>query len=478
MAIDTEVVVKTEQQFRTAFDHLKQKSLDLRKEPIAARKVRLKKMLKWLLANRERVKQAVFNDFKKPPVEVDISEIYPVITEIRHALDHLDQWVKPIKVDAPMTYLGTWSEVRFEPKGVCLIISPWNFPFNLCLGPLVTCLAAGNAALIKPSEVTPNTAALIGQFVKEVFDGEVIVVEGDKEVSTQLLQLPFDHIFFTGSPAVGKIVMKSAAAHLSSITLELGGKSPAIIHSSANIGDTAKRIAFGKFLNNGQTCIAPDYVLISDDIKEDFIAELKSQVIKLFGDSSSIGQQSASYGRIVSSRHFSRVVELWEDALKRGAKVEMSGEMNAEDNFFHPAIVSSVPLEARVMDEEIFGPILPIVTFSSAKEVIEIVNSKPKPLALYVFGKDRAFREEVLSGTSSGTVCVNDCVTQFTHPNLPFGGVNNSGIGKSHGKYGFIAFSNEKPVLRQKRGFTLAYFFHPPFTKSMSRLIEPIIRWF
>ncbi|HRW98020.1 MAG TPA: aldehyde dehydrogenase family protein [Cyclobacteriaceae bacterium] len=460
------------------FEELRRMSTILKGETVSDRKARLTKLLRWLMSNRQRVKDAVYADFRKPAVEVDISEIYPVIGEVKHALKNLERWSQPTKVDAPINYLGTWSEIHNEPKGVCLIISPWNFPFNLCVGPLVSCLAAGNAALLKPSEATPHTSRLIGEMVREVFDGEVVVVEGDKDVAASLLDLPFDHIFFTGSPAVGKIVMRAAASHLTSVTLELGGKSPAIIDRSARLREAAKRIAFGKFLNNGQTCIAPDYVLVHEDKKEEFIGYLKSQVTTLFGQGQTITKESDSYGRVVNDQHFGRLREMLEDAIEHGAKLEYSGEIHRESRFFHPVIMTGVSMNAQVMNEEIFGPILPILTFKDPEEVIEIVNSKPKPLALYIFSTSRAFMDAILGRTSSGTVCVNDCVTQFTHPNLPFGGVNNSGIGKSHGYYGFMAFSNEKPVLKQKRGFALAYLFHPPFSKRMRTLLEPIIRWF
>ncbi|MCB0487862.1 MAG: aldehyde dehydrogenase family protein [Cyclobacteriaceae bacterium] len=460
------------------FEELKRKSVELKKETVAARKARLSKLLRWLMSNRQRVKEAVFADFRKPAVEVDISEVYPVIGEIKHALKNLERWSQSTNVDAPINYLGTWSEIQYEPKGVCLIISPWNFPFNLCVGPLVSCLAAGNVALLKPSEATPHTSRLIAEMVKEVFDGEVIVVEGDKDVAAALLELPFDHIFFTGSPSVGKIVMRAAANHLTSVTLELGGKSPAIIDRSARLKEAAKRIAFGKFLNNGQTCIAPDYVLIHEDKKDEFIGYLKSEVTTMFGSGETITEESDSYGRVVNEQHFGRLSEMLEDAIERGAKLEYSGEIRQQSRFFHPVILTGVSLDAKVMTEEIFGPILPVLTFKDQEEVIEMVNSKPKPLALYIFSTSRKFKDSILSQTSSGTVCINDCVTQFTHPYLPFGGVNNSGIGKSHGYHGFVAFSNEKPVLKQKRGFALAYLFHPPFSKRMRTLLEPIIRWF
>ncbi|MEQ9412646.1 MAG: aldehyde dehydrogenase family protein, partial [Cyclobacteriaceae bacterium] len=346
--------------------------------------------------NRSRLKEAVHKDFQKPSAEVDISEAYPVIGEIKHALSDLDQWVRPTKVDATINYLGTRSEIRYEPKGVCLILSPWNFPFNLCVGPLISCLAAGNVALLKPSEETPNTSQLIADMVDEVLEGDVIVLQGDKELATELLALPFDHIFFTGSPGVGKIVMKAAAANLTSVTLELGGKSPAIIHSSARIKETAKRITFGQFLNNGQTCIAPDYLVVHEDVKEEVIAELKVEINKLFGDGNKISEESASYGRVVNDRHFSRLKEMLDDAIAKGGKLELDGKLDSTTRFFHPTIISDPPMHAKVMEEEIFGPILPIITFRNQEQVIELVNSKPKPLALYVFGTNRKFRESVL----------------------------------------------------------------------------------
>lgn len=455
------------------------KSIELRAEPIASRKNRLKMISDWIFANRGKIKKAVHSDFKKPLLEVDTSEIYPVVAEIRQALANLDNWCKPKKIDAPLTYLGTRAEVRFEPKGVCLIIAPWNFPFNLCLGPLVSCLAAGNTALIKPSELTPHTSTLIKEMIAELFEEDIAaVVEGGIDVSTYLLSLPVDHIFFTGSSAVGKVVMKAAAANLTSVTLELGGKSPTIIDATANLADAVKRIAFGKFLNNGQTCIAPDYVLVDEKIRDKFIEALQKEVLTLFGEQNLITENSPNYARIVNDRHFIRVNALIQDALQKGARLNMHGEVNAQTNFIHPMILSDIPKDALIMEEEIFGPVLPVLTFSSADEVIRMVNSKPKPLALYIFSNSYKFREKILSHTSAGSVVINDCVLQFTHPNLPFGGVNNSGIGKSHGHYGFMSFSNEKPVLRQKSGFSSLYLLYPPYTKGMKKLVDILLHWF
>ncbi len=466
-------------QFSRVFERLKARSLALRSEPLKARIERLKRLEKWLYANRERIKKAVHSDFSKPLLEVDTSELYPVLVELRHTLKHLEQWARPKKIDATLPYVGTYSEIRYEPKGVCLIIAPWNFPFNLCAGPLISCLAAGNVAVVKPSELTPYTSQLVMEMVRENFDEDlVVVIEGAADVSTALLDLPFDHIFFTGSPAVGKIVMKAASQNLTSVTLELGGKSPTVIDATASLKDAAKRIAFGKFMNNGQTCIAPDYVLIEESVKQKFIALLKNEVQNLFGAGKPIDENTKDYARIVNNRHFHRVNNLLKDAIERGAKPELTGPINEKTNFIAPVILSDIPVGAKILEEEIFGPLLPVLTFKTKEEALLQVNGRPKPLALYIFSQDRAFREYILQNTSAGGVCINECVLQFTHPNLPFGGVNNSGIGKSHGQYGFMAFSNEKPVLKQKGGWAGPYLLYPPYTEKMKRIVNVLLKWF
>jgi aldehyde dehydrogenase (NAD+) len=467
------------QRLTDAFEKQKKRSLLLRTEAVAERKKRLKGFEDFLLKNRDRIAEAVANDFKKPKTESDVSELYPVLTEIRHALAHLDEWTRPQKIDAPLTYLGTRSEVRYEPKGVCLIVAPWNFPVNLCFGPLISCIAAGNTAIIKPSELTPHTSRLISELVKEFFtDDLVTVIEGGQNVSEQLLELPFDHIFFTGSPAVGKAVMRAAAENLTSVTLELGGKSPAVIDASANINDTAKRIAFGKFLNNGQTCIAPDYVLVEESVQKKFIDALKDQIQKMFGKNENLTENSPDYARIVNRKHFDRLNKIIRDAIDKGAKVELSGPVNSDTNFIHPVILTNVSPNSSVMQDEIFGPVLPIVPFKTVEQVTYLINGKTKPLALYVFSSRKSFQEKIISETSAGSVGINECVLQFTHPNLPFGGVNTSGIGKSHGRYGFLAFSNEKPVLKQKSGFAISYLLHPPYTELRKNLVGLMLKWF
>ncbi len=461
------------------FQAQKAKSILLRQQPPKDRKKLLKEFSQLILAQRERIQVAVNQDLKKSFIEVDLSEIYPVVSEIRHVVDNLDEWVKPKKVDAPITYLGTRSEVKLEPKGVCLIIAPWNYPFSLCFGPLISCLAAGNTAIIKPSEMTPATSRVIADLVNEFFEESLVkVLEGDQQVSTELLKLPFDHIFFTGSPAVGKIVMRAAAEHLTSVTLELGGKSPTVIDETAQLSPAAKRIAFGKFLNNGQTCIAPDYILVHERVKDAFISNLKNNIIEMFGERGKVDENSRSYSRIVSHKHFQRLTKMVSEAIAEGAKVELSGAGNESNLFIHPVVLSNVPLKSRLMEEEIFGPILPIVTYSTEEEVIEMINSRPKPLALYVFSERSSFQKTMLSRTSAGTACINECVIQFTHTNLPFGGVNNSGIGKSHGHAGFLEFSNQKSVLKQLTRFSSMSMMYPPFRPRLKWMVNLMLKYF
>lgn len=475
----TDLAPSETQQLTLLFEKQKKRSIVLRSEPLKERKRRLKKFAEYLLTQREAIAEAVFADFKKPKSESDLSELYPVLTEIRHTIAHLHEWAAPQKIDSSLTYLGTRSQVRLEPKGVCLIIAPWNFPVNLSLGPLVSCLAAGNTAIIKPSEMTPHTARALAAMINNFFEEDrVAVVEGDQHVAEQLLALPFDHIFFTGSPAVGKLIMKAAAENLSSVTLELGGKSPVVLDASADIEDAAKRIAFGKFLNNGQTCIAPDYALIEEPVQEKFIQALKNEIVKIFGQDGAVNEQTPHYGRIVNRKHFDRINRMVSDAITHGAKIELSGEMNSHTNFIPPTIMSQVSPDSQIMQEEIFGPILPVVSFKTIDQAIDFINDRPKPLALYIFSGQKKNKEKILTETSAGSVCVNDCVLQFTHPGLPFGGVNNSGIGKAHGRYGFLSFSNEKPVLKQKNGFAIFYLLHPSYFKFRKQLIDLMVRWF
>jgi aldehyde dehydrogenase (NAD+) len=467
-----------ESTLRENFILLKQKSQSLKTEATAARKEKLKKLRDWILANRTAIKEAMFSDFRKHPTEVEAIELFSVLSEIRKALVCLDDWVAPKSVITPLTMMGSRSYILTEPRGVCLILAPWNYPFLLCVGPLVSALAAGNTVVIKPSEHTAHVSAIINKMTREVFDPSIVsCYEGGVEVSQKLLQLPFDHIFFTGSPGVGKVVMKAAAENLASVTLELGGKSPAIIASDARIDEAAERTAVSKFVNNGQTCTAPDYVLVDETVAEDYIARLVEKIKNHFLEDNQFIEQSSNYCRIVNDSQYQRLNELLKEALNDGARVRWGGLHDAASRFFHPTVLSNVATKSRLMCEEIFGPVLPVITFRKLEEAIAFVNAKPKPLALYVFSQSASVQERVLSETSSGGACINDCGIHFFQHNLPFGGVNHSGLGKSHGYYGFLAFSNQKSVLKQRNGLTSVKMLYPPYTKRTAKILGWLFRF-
>lgn len=461
----------------TIFTSQQATALKLRKGNLADRKSNLRKLRSWIHTNREAIQQAIYSDFKKPAGEVDGTEIFHVLAEIKNALANLDMWAAPKKIDAPITFLGTRSYVKAEPKGTCLIISPWNYPFSLAAGPLVSALAAGNTAIVKPSEFTPHTSALIKKMVESLFTpNEVFVAEGDASVSQHLTSLPFDHIFFTGSPTVGKLVMKAAAENLTSVTLELGGKSPAFVTNNARLQEAAERIAVAKFINCGQTCIAPDYILADEKITADFTKALANHIQKRFTSSNESLQDSQHYTRIVSKKHWLRLNELLQDALDKGAQLVYGGNVRESDLFFEPTIITNVSENARLAKEEIFGPILPIFTYKKLEEAIAFVNAKPKPLSLYIYAQNKAEQNSIIQQTSSGAVCINDSAVHFLNNHLPFGGVNNSGMGSTHGYYGFLAFSHVKPVLKQRNGLTSIKPLYPPYTNFVKRAMNWLLQ--
>ncbi|MEL6132410.1 MAG: aldehyde dehydrogenase family protein [Bacteroidota bacterium] len=445
------------------------------KTSTAARIKKLKKLNESVVRHQDAIREAMYQDFRKHPAEVDLTEIYAVTGEIKHAIRHLKDWMRPKPVDTPVSFLGSSSHIHYEPKGVCLIISPWNFPINLTLCPLVSAIAAGNTVIIKPSEHTPHSSAIMQKIIEEVFEEkEVALFQGAVETSTALLDLPFDHMFFTGSPAVGKIVMAAAAKHLSSVTLELGGKSPTIIDKTANIKEAATRIAWGTFFNNGQVCIAPDYVYVHESKKEEFIQELLNTLEEFYGKNPA---NSASYARIVNDRHFHRVKRLLDESVAQGAKIVVGGESDESQQYLAPTVVTDVPMDAPLMQEEIFGPVLPINTFKDLDEVLKIVNSKEKPLTFYIYSRSNSNIQRLIRETRAGTTAINHSVLHFLQNNLPFGGVNNSGIGKSHGKFGFQAFSNARAIYRQNLPAAMDLLF-PPYDDLKMRLIKMTIRYF
>lgn len=455
-----------------AFDAQRDTALRLRQSTVAERKAKIMKLRDAVLANQEAIVQAGWADFRKPAAEVDLTEVLPVVAEANDALRNLKSWMKPKGVWPSRMMVGTKGYMQYEPKGRCLIISPWNYPVNLSLGPLVSAIAAGNTAIIKPSEMTPNAAAVISKIVREVFDpSEVTVIEGDAPVAQALLALPFDHIFFTGSPAIGKVVMAAAAKHLTSVTLELGGKSPTIVDETADIELAAKNILWAKFTNNGQTCIAPDHIFVHERVREAFVAACASKLKEVYGENP---QRSDSLARVVNSRHTGRIGSLLQDAVARGAKVLAGGQTDLNDSYIAPTLLGDIPNDALIMQEEIFGPLLPVITFSRLDEVIARINAEPKPLALYMWSRNEANIQQVMQQTTSGGACINHCVVHFLHGNLPFGGVNNSGIGSAHGHHGFKAFSHERAVVRTR--IMLARMFFPPYTPLTRKLISIFLK--
>jgi aldehyde dehydrogenase (NAD+) len=456
------------------FRRQRQFAITLRTSTADERIAKLKRLEAAVNKYKPAIYQALAADLHKPQPEADLTEIMPVISEIHHTAKHLKSWMRTKRVRPTMALLGTKASLRYEPKGVALIISPWNFPINLTLGPLASAIGAGNTAIIKPSEMTPNCSAVLAALIGETFAPEEIALfEGDAGVSAELLNLPFDHVFFTGSPAVGKIVMAAAAKHLTSVTLELGGKSPVIVDATADAKKAAASIMWGKFVNNGQTCIAPDYVYVHERILPAFLDAAKAAIAKMYGADA---QASPDYCRIVNEKHFGRVKKLLDDATAHGATIVTGGAMAPAQKYLAPTVLTNIDPDSAIMQEEIFGPLLPIIPYTDVNAVIAHINAHPKPLALYVFSKDEANIEKILSETSAGGSCVNITVLHFSHANLPFGGVNHSGIGSAHGIFGFKAFSHERAVLREQMSATSML--APPYTAKVKRLIGLTMKYF
>lgn len=442
---------------------------------------KLRRLHDAMLQYRNEIKAALFSDFGKSSTEVDISEIGVVNSEIRHAIRNLRSWMTPKRVGTPLFLIGTASEIIYQPKGLCLIISPWNFPFNLSLAPLVSAVAAGNCVILKPSEFTPASSALMKKILAECFPPEeVTLFEGDALVSQALTSLPFHHIFFTGSPAVGKIVMRAAAANLASVTLELGGKSPVIVDESADLDHAAAKVAWIKCMNAGQICISPDYVLVHESVHDRFVEKVCAKIKAFYGDDAEARRRSADYCQIVNARHFERVKALLDNAVALGARVHSGGVCHAESRFIDPAVLTEVPEAADIWTEEIFGPLLPVRPYRTLDDAIAYINSKPRPLSLYLFSGRKKVVRKIQTETRFGGGTVNDCGVHFYQVNLPFGGVNNSGLGQCHGEAGFLDFSNSCGMTTQNRIFPHTNLFLPPYGKSrlVKWMLEGVVRWF
>ena len=470
------ITVSTEKNVQRIFLEQQKNRYAVAQTSYSERKAKLNRLLDAVMNNKAAIREALHKDFQKHDSEVDLTEIYPVTNEIKHALSHLRNWMRTKSVDTPLALLGSSSYIKYEPKGVALLISPWNFPFNLTFAPLASAIAAGNCVMVKPSEMTPHTSALIAKMLGDLFpENEISVIEGDASVAKELLDLPFNHIFFTGAPSIGKVVMAAAAKNLTSVTLELGGKSPTIIDETASMASTAKRIAWAKFLNNGQICIAPDYIFVHESRKEEFVKLVKENIQNFYGENP---EGNTSYNRIVNNRHFERVKSYVDDAVLRGAKVLHGGRMNSETNYIEPTLVTDLDDESKLMTEEIFGPILPIKTFKNLSEVTDYINKGEKPLSLYIYSNSNKNIDFIMNNTRAGGSVINHSAMHFFNNNLPFGGSNNSGIGKSHGFFGFEAFSDARGVLRQHLPFSAIELMTPPYSNFKQKLIDMTIRWF
>ena len=408
---------------------------------VSFRLEQLKRLKQAILDNQTAITEAMKADLNKPFFEAYGFEI-GVLKELDYAIKHIRSWTKPKKVTTPLEQFPSSAAIYPEPLGVVLIISPWNYPFQLMISPLVGAIAAGNCAILKPSELAPHTSSVLANLFQKNFDPAYIaVVEGGVETSQLLLQEKFDHIFFTGGTAVGKIIMAAAAKHLTPVTLELGGKSPCIVDADINLEHTAKRITWGKFINAGQTCIAPDYLLVDKTIKKDLVETIKNCLQEFYGNDPA---NSPDYARIISKTHFSRLAAFLNDG-----EIVTGGKTDPESLYISPTVIDNISVDAPAMQEEIFGPILPIIEYNSLSEAIAFVNERPKPLALYLFSKNKDYQQRVLRETSSGGVCINDTVMQVGVPDLPFGGVGASGMGSYHGKASFDTFSHQKSVLKK-----------------------------
>ena len=422
----------------------------------------LKKLKKELLAREDNIYEALYNDLKKPIFESYTSEFLMVQKEIEIFIKYLKDWSAPRRVSGSLINFPSQDFLLSEPYGTVLMISPWNYPFQLAMVPLIGAIAAGNTVILKPSESAPYTSKVLINVLNNVFPTEWIsVVEGDAKVAQELLKIQWDYIFFTGSTSIGKKVAKAAAEFLTPITLELGGKSPCIVDGSAPLQKTAKRIVWGKFLNCGQTCIAPDYILVKSEFKDDLVHAIINEIKKAFGNDAS---KSNDYGRIIHKKHFKKLV-----SDINNQNVIYGGKNNIEDLYFEPTVVDSPSMESSLIQEEIFGPILPVLSYKNFDDIDQVLSELKNPLAFYVFSQNKKFINSVMKKYPFGGGVVNDSIVHFTNPELPFGGIGNSGIGGYHGKHSFELFSHKKSIVKRSFWFDLPQRY-APYPKSLSLL--------
>ena len=460
----------TLESLQVAFERQRANQWPVRKRPAAERVARLRELKRAIVGRRDDVLDAMHADFRKNRSEAELSEMQLVLNELNDAIANTSDWMKPREVPTPMHLLGTRSRIEYEPRGVVLIMAAWNYPFALVFAPLVGAIAAGNCAFVRPSEKVPHTAAVCKAIISSVFPAdEVLQVDGDQTVARRLLELPFDHVFFTGSSEVGRKIMAAAAPRLMSVTLELGGKCPVIVDETADIGRAAECIMWGKYVNAGQTCVAPDYALVHASRGAAFFDAARRVLGDFYGRGDEERRANGDYCRIIDRPSCERIASLIENAVAGGARIEAGGIVDVEERYIAPTILSSVNASSELMRDEIFGPVLPVLTYATRDEAIDFVRRRPKPLAMYVFSRRDENVRDILSRTAAGGTVVNNCLLHLVNPNLPFGGVGESGCGTYHGRFGFETFSHARAVLVQGRP-RLSRMVYPPYARLKTGL--------
>lgn len=438
------------------------------KTDINFRKQTLIKLLISVQKHEEEIIKALYDDFKKPAFEAVVSETAYIVSELNQTIKNINKWAKPHMVLPSLLNFPSTDYIYKEPYGKVLIIAPWNYPYQLALSPLIAAVAAGNQVVVKPSELTTNTSRIITEILSETFDeNHVKCVEGSVEITQELLAQRWDYIFFTGSVAVGKIVAKAAAENLTPVTLELGGKNPCIIDATANLKLAAKRIVWGKFLNAGQTCIAPDYLLVSNKIRTAFIELIKKEIIDAYGENP---ETSPDFPRIINQKNWNRLTE-----MLKGESILAGGKSNIQDYYLAPTLLDEPSLDSLVMKDEIFGPILPVLSFENEADLVSIISRYEKPLSLYIFSNDNPFAKKIIQNYSFGGGCINDTVVYFSNKRLPFGGVGHSGIGAYHGKLSFSTFTHYKAIVKKANWLDIPTRYAP--YKGKLNSVKNLFKW-
>jgi len=459
---------------KTVFDLQKEHAPKIALTTAKERIEKLKRVVAYLKEHVVEFQEAMFKDLRRAPIDT-LAELMLIKSEADFAIQHLPVWMRPHKVKTGLMSKGTKPYLLYEPKGVTLIIGPWNAPLACNLVPMIGSIAAGNSVIIKPSEFSPYTTAALRKMIVDLFpENEVAFIEGDTQTATELLALPFDHIYFTGSPKIGRIVMAAAAKNLTPVTLELGGKSPVIVDDSADLDSAALKITWGKCANSGQACVAPDYVLVQKNVHDAFVEKVKKAIETMYNPDGKGIQYSEALCRIINQHHFKRVVSLLDDAIEKGAMVVAGGVYNEDDLYFSPTVLTGVTPDMLVMQEEIFAPIMPVSSYTTKEDVIAKIKRLPKPLALYIYSSNRAEMDFYLKNTSAGSTVINHNMIQAgVNPYLPFGGVQNSGMGRSVGMATFTSFSNQRSVVENPTGWRdFSTISLPPYSKLYRKMIS------